>query len=79
VLTEFGREYRGMSPNSTRGESGDEVRKRIDMWNANVESAHSMRKKMYWKTMGCWARRRKLLSVVEGVEEVCFSIRAQVR
>ncbi len=42
-----------------------------------------MRKKTYWKTMGCWARRRKLLSfraaVMEGLEEVCFSMRAQVR
>jgi len=42
-----------------------------------------MRKKTYWKTIGCCARRRKLLSfrvvVIEGLEEVCFSIRAQVR
>lgn len=41
-----------------------------------------MRKKTYWITMGCWARRRKLLSfravALEGLE-VCFSMRAQVR
>lgn len=38
-----------------------------------------MRKKTYCRTMGCWARRRKLLSFVEVVGLVCFSMRAQVR
>lgn len=41
----------------------------------------ALRKNMYWKTMGCWARRPKLLSdskpVSSGTD--CFSMRAQVR
>jgi len=63
VLTEFGREYRGISLNRTRGERGEEVRKRIERWNESVDRAQRMRKKTYWKTIGCCARRRKLLSV----------------
>jgi hypothetical protein len=72
-----------MSPNRTKGERGEEVRKRIERWKERVDRAQRMRKKTYWKTMGCWARRRKLVSfravVIEGLEEVCFSMRAQVR
>lgn len=79
MLTEFGREYRGTRLKNTKGEKGDEVRKRMEMWKASVDVAQSIRKKMYWKTMGCWASRRKLLSVVGGAAEVCFSMRAQVR
>ena len=40
MLTEFGREYRGMKFASTRGEKGEEVRKRIERWKDSVESAH---------------------------------------
>jgi hypothetical protein len=83
VLTEFGREYCGISPNRIRGERGEEVRKRIERWKERVERAQRMRKKKYWKTMGCCARRGKLFSFravgMEGLEEVCFSMRAQVR
>jgi hypothetical protein len=83
VLTEFGREYCGISPKRTRGERGEEVRKRIERWKERVERAQRMRKKTYWKTMGCCARRRKLFSlravVMDGLDEVCFSMRAQVR
>jgi hypothetical protein len=80
VLTEFGREYLGVNPERTRGERGDEVRKRIDRWKARVEKAQRMRKKRYWKTIGCCAKRRKLSSLEELAElEVCFSIRAHVR
>jgi hypothetical protein len=59
------------------------VRKRIERWKEKVERAQRMRKKTYWKTMGCCVRRRKLLAfrsvVMEGLAEVCFSVRAQVR
>lgn len=80
MLTEFGREYRGVKPEITRGENGEEVRNRIERWKARVEKAQRMRKKRYWKTMGCCANRRKLSSVEELVElEVCFSIRAHVK
>lgn len=80
VLTEFGRGYRGMNPKRTSGEKGEDVRKRIERWKASVERAQSMRKKTYWKTIGCWANKRKLSSLEEwAVLDVCFSIRAQVR
>lgn len=80
VLTELGREYRVVNPKRTRGESGEEVRKRIDRWKASVERAQRIRKKTYWQTIGCCASRRKLLSLEElVVVVVCFSIRAQVR
>jgi len=83
VLTEFGLEYRGINPNRTSGERGDEVRKRIERWKESVETAQRMRKKTYWNTMGCCVKRRKLLAfrsvVIEGLAEVCFSVRAQVR
>jgi hypothetical protein len=39
VLTEFGREYRGMKPVRTSGEMGEEVRNRMEMWKARVERA----------------------------------------
>jgi hypothetical protein len=82
VDTEFGRLYFGRKPKNTRGESGDEVRKRIERWKLRVERAQRIRKNTYWKTMGCAARRRKLvLSVSTALEmdEVCFSIRAHVK
>ena len=41
VLTEFGREYRGMKPKRTRGEKLEEVRKRIERWKERVERAQS--------------------------------------
>jgi hypothetical protein len=62
----------------TRGERGEDVKKRIERWKASVERAQRMRKKMYWTTMGCRARRRKFSST-EACLEVCFSMRAQVR
>ncbi|KAJ8062084.1 hypothetical protein OCU04_009861 [Sclerotinia nivalis] len=83
VDTEFGRVYFGRSPRNTRGEKGEEVRKRMERWKLNVERAQRRRKNIYWKTMGCLARRRKfVLSVSMGVDTgavVCFSIRAHVR
>jgi len=81
VLTELGRENLGIRPNSTRGDNGEEVRSRIERWKARVDRAHRIKKKIYWKTIGCCARRRKLLfpSLAAAWEEVCFSIRAQVR
>jgi len=39
VLTEFGREYRGMRFERTRGESREEVRKRMERWKESVERA----------------------------------------
>jgi broad specificity phosphatase PhoE len=39
VLTELGRAYVGSMPRSRRGERGEEVRKRIEMWKASVETA----------------------------------------
>ena len=83
----------------TSKDRGEEVRWRIDMWNAKVERAHSItilyvrssskdlvgqciQKNIYWKTIGCCARRRKWLlpsSLVGGFKEVCFSMRVQVR
>lgn len=71
-----------MSPKRTSGENGEEVRKRIERWKERVERVQRMRKKMYWKTIGCRARRRKLLWFVlsmAGLEEVCFSIRSHVK
>lgn len=44
VLTEFGREYRGMRPKRTSGESGEELRKRIERWKDHVERAQSTTK-----------------------------------
>ncbi|KAE8444008.1 hypothetical protein EG329_001137 [Mollisiaceae sp. DMI_Dod_QoI] len=80
VLTEFGRGYRGIKPKRTSGEKGEDVRKRIERWKASVERAHRIRKKTYWNTMGCCAKRRKLLSLGELAElEVCFSMRAQMQ
>lgn len=38
-----------------------------------------IRKNTYWSTMGCCASRMKLLLFTSFAEEVCFSIRAQVR
>jgi len=66
----------------TRGESGEEVRKRMERWKERVERAQRIKKKTYWKTIGCCARRRKLLlldSFAEALFDVCFSIRAHVR
>lgn len=39
VLTELGREYRGMSPKRTSGEKWEEVRNRMETWNERVERA----------------------------------------
>lgn len=39
VDTEFGRGYRGMRLLRTRGESGEEVRRRIERWKERVERA----------------------------------------
>ncbi|RFU35606.1 hypothetical protein B7463_g665, partial [Scytalidium lignicola] len=39
VLTEFGRGYRGINPVKTRGETGEDVRNRIERWKARVERA----------------------------------------
>ncbi|KAM0126825.1 hypothetical protein ACHAPC_010391 [Botrytis cinerea] len=52
VDTEFGRVYFGRRPKNTRGESGDDVRKRIEKWKLSVERAQRIRKNMYWNTMG---------------------------
>lgn len=83
MLTELGREYRDMRPRKTSGLKTDEVRKRIERWKAQVDRAQRSRKNTYWKTMGCWARRRKLLSSglldLAACLEVCFSMRAHVR
>lgn len=40
VETEFGREYCGRMPKKERGEKREEVRKRIEKWNAMVERVH---------------------------------------
>lgn len=42
VDTELGRGYRGMRLLRTRGESGLEVRKRIETWKERVERAQSI-------------------------------------
>lgn len=39
VLTELGREYRGIKLPSTRGDSGDDVRNRMDRWKERVDRA----------------------------------------
>jgi hypothetical protein len=39
VLTELGREYRGMNENLTRGLKYDDVRNRMEKWKESVESA----------------------------------------
>jgi hypothetical protein len=36
-----------MSPERTRGESGEEVRKRIERWKESVERAQRIRNKRY--------------------------------
>ena len=70
-----------MSPKRTRGEKGEEVRKRIDKWKERVERVQRTRKKRYWKMIGWRARRTKLLFVLSmaGFDDVCFSIRSHVR
>jgi hypothetical protein len=47
VLTEFGRGYRGSNPVSTNGEKREDVRKRMEAWNARVVRRQSARKKRY--------------------------------
>lgn len=47
VDTEFGRVYFGRRPKNTRGENGEEVRKRMERWKLRVDRAHSIRKNMY--------------------------------
>jgi hypothetical protein len=42
VETEFGRAYVGRRPMRRRGENGEEVRKRMEMWKARVERAQRM-------------------------------------
>lgn len=42
VLTELGREYRGMNESRTRGLNGDDVRNRMEKWKESVESAQSI-------------------------------------
>lgn len=42
VDTQFGRGYRGIRPNSTRGESEEEARNRIETWKERVERAHKI-------------------------------------
>ena len=39
VLTELGRAYVGSRPRRRSGERGEEVRKRMEMWKARVETA----------------------------------------
>jgi hypothetical protein len=39
VLTELGREYRGIRFERTSGERGEEVRKRMERWKDRVERA----------------------------------------
>jgi hypothetical protein len=79
VDTELGLLYVGKRFRRRKGERGLEVRKRIAAWKARVEREQRMRKKTYWKTMGCCARRPKLEESGEGEAGAAFSMRAQVR
>jgi broad specificity phosphatase PhoE len=54
VLTEFGREYCGMRFKRTRGESGEDVRKRMERWKERVERAQRITSKFLAKQCIGW-------------------------